>query len=267
MKNIIYLILLALISCNDTNNFYQGRVTDENNNPLVGVIVAEDRIEKHVKTDKNGYFKLDRSPNWLGNLIFVKEGYKTDTLPTVWHQVGETTEYDFIKNDTTIVRLKLTKNEEKLDLTVTQPKSKKREIPKSWRSLAAIQKDWIKVEKDENGYLIYEPCDGSTPTISLNDGFSMKWQIEPAYKFYRDKFTLITGNKSFRLDAYDNEKDKTFEVFAEIVDSKNGLVLWKFNNEKWLMTPIENSNNFRHIKNNCPDYKRGELQFNEPNYE
>jgi len=30
------------------------------------------------------------------------------------------------------------------------------------------------------------------------------------------------------------------------------------------MTPIENAVNFRKIKNNCPDYKRGELKFEEP---
>ncbi|TWH98761.1 carboxypeptidase-like protein [Flavobacterium tiangeerense] len=98
---------LILFSCNQTNNFYQGQVTDENNKPLEGVIVAEDRIDKHTKTDKDGYFKLDRSQDWLGDLIFVKEGYKTDTIPSVSNQAGETTEYQFIKNDTTIVRLQL----------------------------------------------------------------------------------------------------------------------------------------------------------------
>lgn len=157
---------------------------------------------------------------------------------------------------------------EKLELTITRPQSENRQISKIWKTRSDIQKKWIKVEKDENGYLIYEPCDGETPTISLNnDSIYIKWQIEPAFKFYRDKFTLITGKKSFRMDAYDKQNNTTFDVVAKIVDSKNGLVLWEFNDEKWLMTPIENIEKFRHIKNNCPNFKRGELHFKQPTTE
>ena len=93
MKKYIFLmlIILSLISCGrKINDFYQGRVIDENNNPLEDVIVAEDNLDKQVKTDKTGYFKLHRRPHWLGNLIFIKEGYKTDTIHSVWHQHGET---------------------------------------------------------------------------------------------------------------------------------------------------------------------------------
>lgn len=111
MKNMLYtLSLFLLVSCKPAvNNFYQGRVVDQSNKPLEGVIVnEEDRKEKQTTTDKNGYFKLDRSPDWLGRLIFIKDGYETDTIASVWHQAGETTEYNFIEKDTTIVRLKAT---------------------------------------------------------------------------------------------------------------------------------------------------------------
>ena len=266
MKNIYYILILTLYSCNSVNNFYQGRVIDEKNNPIEGVIVAEDHIEKHTKTDKDGYFKLDRSPDWLGRLIFIKEGYKTDTIPTVWHQGEETTEYNFIKKDTTIVRLKTIESKEHLDLTITQPKSENREIPKSWESLNAIQKDWIEVKKDEKGYLIYDPCDGYTRRITFKNGYLyIQWQMEPEYKFYIDKFTRMTDNKSFRIDAYEENTQSGFPISAKIIDDENGLVLWEFGNEmekeKWLMTPFENAENFRTIKNNCPDYKREELKF------
>jgi hypothetical protein len=110
MKSIYQLSFLLLISCNSVNNFYQGRVVDENGKALENVIVAEDVITKQTKTDKKGYFKLNRSPDWLGNLIFIKEGFLSDTIPTVYHQNGETTEYDFIKKDTTLVRLRSIKN-------------------------------------------------------------------------------------------------------------------------------------------------------------
>lgn len=110
MKNLHYtLFLFLLFSCKPrVNNFYQGKVIDQSDKPLEGVIVTEDdRNGKQTKTNKNGYFKLDRSPDWLGRLIFIKDGYQTDTIATVWHQAGETTEYNFIEKDTTIVRLKL----------------------------------------------------------------------------------------------------------------------------------------------------------------
>ncbi|MFA4870763.1 MAG: carboxypeptidase-like regulatory domain-containing protein [Pedobacter sp.] len=112
MKNLHYtLFLFLLLSCKPrVNNFYQGKVIDQSDKPIEGVIVTEeDSKEKQTTTDKKGYFKLDRSPDWLGRLIFIKDGYQTDTIASVWHQAGETTEYNFIETDTTIVRLKATK--------------------------------------------------------------------------------------------------------------------------------------------------------------
>ncbi|WP_454880794.1 carboxypeptidase-like regulatory domain-containing protein [Sphingobacterium detergens] len=109
-KNILYLLVLFLLfSCKTkVNNFYQGIVLDQIDKPLEGVTVTEEgRNEKQTITDKNGYFKLDRSSDWLGRLIFIKEGFETDTIPSVWHQAGETTEYNFIGSDTTIIRLKV----------------------------------------------------------------------------------------------------------------------------------------------------------------
>jgi hypothetical protein len=148
------------------------------------------------------------------------------------------------------------KKEEKLDLIITEPKSNNTEIPSYWSSLSAIQKEWIEVEKDKDGYLIYEPCDGTTPTIKLDRGkLIIRPQIEFEKEYEYDKFTRITGNKSFRMDT------KIGEIKAIIFDSKKGLVLWEISGEKKLMTPIEKSENFRHIKNNRPDRKRKELRF------
>lgn len=161
---------------------------------------------------------------------------------------------------------------EKLDLTIVQPKSENRKIPKNWKSINTIQKDWIEVKKDEKGYLIYEPCDGYTRRITLkNDNLYIQWQMEPEYKFYINKSIKLTGNESFRLNAYEENSQTEFPISAKIIDSENGLVLWEFKNgmekEKWLMTPSENAVNFRKIKNNCPDYKRRELKFIELNNE
>ncbi len=105
MKIPFLLSVLALATCNQHNNFYQGVVTDTAGTPLAGVTVTEMYRDNQTQTDADGYFRLSKSPDWVSDLIFVKEGYRSDTLPTVWHQSGETTEWNFVTKDTTRVRL------------------------------------------------------------------------------------------------------------------------------------------------------------------
>lgn len=65
------------------------------------------------------------------------------------------------------------------NITITLPKINLREIPKTWKSLNAIQKEWIKLEKDKDGYLIYEPCDGNTENIKFEKpGIVINYRIE-----------------------------------------------------------------------------------------
>ncbi len=262
MKYFLYFLLLAFCSCNTANNFYQGKVTDENGNPLDGVLVTEYKMKNETTTNKNGYFKLKRTPDWLGKLTFCKVGHKNESIPSVWHQSGETVSYNFVKKDTTVVKLKHVMTVDKLDLTITQPQSNNRAILENWTDFNFFPKEWIEVKKDENGYLIYEPCDGYTRSISIVDNtLNIKWQIEPENQFEIDNSTIITNKKSLSFDVYEeNTQTKSF-VTARIVDAKNGLVLWEFMNDKWLMTPLKNEINFRKIKNNCPDYKRNEMKF------
>ena len=148
-----------------------------------------------------------------------------------------------------------------LDLIITHPKVNQREIPKTWKSLKSIQKDWIKVEKDKDGYLIYQPCDGKTETVKLDGNLTINWKLEDSQVFELEKFTRLTGNDAFRADCY-SVKDKVgFELKAKIIDYKKGIVLWEIKDIKWLMTPKENSNSFRIIKNNCVTEKKKELDF------
>ena len=156
---------------------------------------------------------------------------------------------------------KVESNKNELDITTSYPKINLRKIPKTWKSLNAIQKEWIKIEKDENGFLIYEPCDGNTETIKFENGnIEINWRIE-SEKYNYEKFTRIAGNSSFRLDANGIENKKSFEIKAKIVDYRNGIVLWEFNGQKWFMTPKENYKSFRIVKNNCETEKKKELEF------
>ena len=154
------------------------------------------------------------------------------------------------------------KQNAELDLTITYPKINRREIAKTWKSLNVIQKDWIKVEKDKDGYLIYQPCDGKTETIKLEGAhLTINWKIENPQKFDLTKFTRLSENNAFRADGHDSENKMGFEIKARIVDYKNGIVLWKFNGNRWLMTPIENFKTFRIVKINCETEKKKEIDF------
>ena len=157
---------------------------------------------------------------------------------------------------------KIQKENSKPDITTTYPKINRREIAEAWKSLNAIQKDWIKVEMDKDGYLIYQPCDGKTETIKLEGAcLRINWKIENPQKFDLEKFTRLTENNAFRADGYDSENKMGFEIKARIVDYKNGIVLWEFNGNRWLMTPKENFKTFRIVKNNCKSEKKKELDF------
>ena len=115
------------------------------------------------------------------------------------------------------------KHDAELDLTITHPKINLREIPKTWKSLNAIQKDWIKIEKDKNGYLIYQPCNGITETVKIEgSSLTINWKIENPQKFELEKFTRLTGNYAYRADDYDVKSKIGFEIKARIVDYKNG---------------------------------------------
>lgn len=151
-------------------------------------------------------------------------------------------------------------------ITVIQPQSGSRKIPKNWKSLSHIQQNWIEVKKDKEGYLIYDPCDGYTRTISLKKGkLHIQWQMDAEEILTINKFTRTDNNTGLYIDVYPANNMEIAVVSAKIIDSENGLVLWEVNDKKWLMTPIENSEKFRHIKH-CPGYPRVELEFEEPNY-
>ena len=99
MKRYLFFLLVIFLNCTSVNDYYHGKVTDENNVPLEDVIVTVENFENKTKTDKKGYFKLMRSSEFLGKLIFRKEGYKTDTIPIIYSHRGESIRYNFIVDD------------------------------------------------------------------------------------------------------------------------------------------------------------------------
>ena len=104
MKTAIFLGLLLLIGCNTEPLFYQGYVY-YGNKPLENVTVKKEYINETTKTDSSGYFKLNKDPDFLTKLIFIKEKFEVDTVRTIWSSGGEKISYTFLNEDFDTLRL------------------------------------------------------------------------------------------------------------------------------------------------------------------
>lgn len=108
-KTIEIIILLLMTSCSDSpKESYEGYVY-ENNIPLSNVLIIEDGVNQNNKTVSNnkGYFKLKRSSeNFIRDLIFVKDKYKTDTVKLVRGRNSPPIYFLFLRNEKDTIYLK-----------------------------------------------------------------------------------------------------------------------------------------------------------------
>jgi len=126
--------------------------------------------------------------------------------------------------------------------------------------LDKIPKKWILLEKDSIGYLVYDPCNGDTPMIVIDNNYvTIYWQIDAPSKYAIMKFTSQSGNKKFLIDASNESGSIAFSVV--IKDGKQKINLWTFQDIKWVMTPFDNRNNFRQVNNPCPAEMKSEKEF------
>lgn len=78
--------------------YYQGYVTDMEDNPLAGATVREDlEIYHETVTDSTGYFRLRRNKDELCPLIVRKDGFLPDTFETQGHHFEMGPEYYHLK--------------------------------------------------------------------------------------------------------------------------------------------------------------------------
>ncbi|WP_299709704.1 hypothetical protein [uncultured Tenacibaculum sp.] len=123
MKNLLLSILLITVSCDkELNNTYKGYVFNIKKEPLNKVKIYTFRFPKlYTYTNENGYFSLEkRSLNFIDDLVFVKNGYTTDTLNTVFYHRGHGTIYLFLTNRSDTLFMKEVKQETFLNNVLNQ---------------------------------------------------------------------------------------------------------------------------------------------------
>jgi hypothetical protein len=110
--NIIFLLFFvcATIGCSDrVNDFYEGYIYNENNQPLEGVQIIEDypKLASKGLTNNKGYFKFDRSnKNFITNLFVIKHGYRIETIDLQRGNTGQMPSFLFLRKQSDTLFMK-----------------------------------------------------------------------------------------------------------------------------------------------------------------
>ena len=135
---------------------------------------------------------------------------------------------------------------------------------KKWNTLDDLNGEWIEIERDKEGYFLYDPCDGETPNLIIdNKSILLQHQIEEPTKFQIIEYN-ITSDSIFIKSQNENLKA---EFVFKLVDQKENKILFKwnyleYNNKgKQVITRLELAKKLRIIKNPCDIEKVPEQKF------
>lgn len=144
-------------------------------------------------------------------------------------------------------------------------------LPESWEQ-STFPEVWVKLEKDKKGYMIYEPCDGSTPAIVVKkDTLHMDWQLESQTHMIRgfkktdkDHYVIHCYGVVMEGAVIHGVSARDYEV--TVLDREKKLVrfdaigLEEHDTISWVMTPREYAKEFRTVKQVCKS-KKGAVTF------
>ena len=101
-------------------------------------------------------------------------------------------------SQTKISKANLNDNYLKDTILVTYPKTQNTKIPKFWKEKKSIQTKWIHIEKDIQGYVNYDPCDGSAEEIEIRNNYiKIDWRHEEPETYKIVKLEFTDQNKKF----------------------------------------------------------------------
>ena len=112
MKKYILLSLFVIISSCGGNSdysgskYYEGHIYDRNKKSLPNIKVCRGyKLTACTMTDANGYFKLNKKPTFITDLIVFYKEQPIDTITTFSIYAGERLTYNFVegKKDTLFI--------------------------------------------------------------------------------------------------------------------------------------------------------------------
>jgi hypothetical protein len=149
--------------------------------------------------------------------------------------------------------------------------------PAPWTT-TTLPRRWTNLEMTDTAFVVYDRCDGATPTIAIGRdtlAVNFVWEAE---HFVRPVITRLADDR-FRIDAeltYPCDSAPTPTRFdITVLDWTTGLstVHWQWqgcgagDDRTWLMVPSANTPSFATIERVCRENKLLEHEFLEPPFD
>jgi hypothetical protein len=131
-------------------------------------------------------------------------------------------------------------------------------------NLKDFPKHWISLEKLNNEFVIYEPCDGNTTSYEINESsVNFFYQLEPDTDliFELNKITKNEIALELRTVSQKTKSEKT-KLTIKPTENENVYELtYSFDDviRKQFVTPTEKVSEFDVVVNHCPNTKRREF--------
>lgn len=146
-----------------------------------------------------------------------------------------------------------------------------------WKEKSELLGTWIKLERDNKGYLIYDPCDGNNNFIGITKNNIIYDLSHESPDTLKIDFIKILKTKN-EIEFSGTQKFYSIKSILKIIDSKNKLYLLKWELKpknssenlrkgKMMITRKGNEKYFRFIDNPCDNEKIPEKEFLPVEYE
>ncbi len=140
-----------------------------------------------------------------------------------------------------------------------------------WKDTSELQGTWVNLERDQNGYLIYNPCDsGYKSSIVVDKGeIIIRMGHEGADTLKISSVEIL--NSLNEIEIFGNHEYYSIKSTLKIIDFEKKLYLFKWEikpsgsmeirNGKMMMTRKEFESDFRFIDNPCDSGRVPEKKF------
>ncbi len=122
--------------------------------------------------------------------------------------------------------------------------------------LKEFPRHWISLERLNNEFVIYEPCDGNTTAFEINESSVLFFhQLEPDADLISDLKKISKNEISLGLWTVPEktESEKT-ELTIKPTEFKNVFLL-TYGFGQWYVTPTKKVSEFNIVVNHCPTMK------------
>ena len=225
---------------------------------LLGILLSCKQKTEPKKTEN----KSTEIPVWKIDLDTILEKNNPKNLDLSKHQLYiDTTRNSEIYNK--LSNWKLNRNDNDAISYYEKEISKKHKLIKI--DLKDFPRHWISLKKLNNEFVIYEPCDGQTPSYSINEtSVVFVHQLEGDADLISEIKNLGENEISLELRTIPQKTEsEKAELTIKPTEFKNVYELtYSFDDiiNKQFVTPNEKVSEFDIIVNHCPTRKR--MEFN-----